>query len=140
MDKELEKQIERLKSIQRNDPRSHWKTDPINGMHYTVFCKFYLYNRFLGAAYIPEGSMAIHRRKAAQSLGITYYNGLVFNNRDMRSVRVKCKNGKIRRDIDFIPKEDFPGSMDLRRKKISRKKFLQQYPIDIKEAFKNENV
>ena len=31
----------------------------------------------------------------------------------MRSVRVKCKNGKTRRDIDFIPREDFPTSMNI---------------------------
>jgi len=110
MNKELEESIEKYKDALANSPRKHWKVDKTTGRYINVFLKFYLNGRYLGAGYVTEGSWREHRRELARRLGITYYNGLVFGNRDMRNMKVVTKQGKTRKDIDFIHPSDFPKS------------------------------
>lgn len=97
-----------------NKSRAHWKKDPETNLPYTVPIAFYLGRRYLGCGWVPEFSRSHHRREAARKVGILYYNGIVFNKgkhlRDMRNWKIKCRNGKIRKDIDFIHPSDFPKS------------------------------
>lgn len=109
MDKKLEDKIKRFHE-NRDKSRDHWKKDPLTGREFNYPIYFYIGNRYLGMGFIPEGSMSCHRREAARKAGINYYNGIKIGNRDLRNTRIKCKNGKIRKDVDFIHPSDFPES------------------------------
>lgn len=108
MDKELEQKIEQFNAT-RDKSRDHWKKSNETGCTYNTPIKFYLGKKYLGCGFVTEFSTGKMRRDCARKLGITYYDGIVFNkNRDMRSFRIKTKNGKMRKDVDFVDPSDFP--------------------------------
>lgn len=73
----------------------------INGSKINLPIKFYLYDKYLGIGFITEGSDSKQRKEAARKVGILYYNGIIIQNRDLRNFRIKLKDGKIIRAIDF---------------------------------------
>lgn len=101
------KLVKKLKELHENDPRSHWKRTPDTGMTYNNPARFYLNNKYLGQAFIPELSMSHHRREAARKKGIMYYNRIVIGKRELKAVFVGI-SGKKYKAFDFIPEYDKP--------------------------------
>ena len=111
------------------------KIDPINGMRINLPIKFYLGKRYLGIGFITEFSDAKQRREAARKIGIKYYDGVIIQDRDLRNIRVTTKNGKVRKDLDFIHPSDFPASSSItdtelltnKQRKEMRAKRIKRY-------------